>query len=211
MNDHPFLASAHTPKWVTLVFVLTLAQSVLLLVVEARRRGERLFLQRMLNVPSTLTPYDTKADPVLGTRAPSVLLRDSVGRQVCLGRPRGARCAVLFIAACNDCVVDLVNVWERLVRSGHHALVVTASSPREAQAFRVKHRLTVPFLIARPTTGTTFFNAVWRPRAYVIDPGGVLRYVQQPSESKRDMIESIGRLVTHRESDFRRASWEGER
>ncbi len=127
-------------------------------------------------------------DPRLGIRAPNIPLSqavvasDSTRRFLGADRPSAEQPKILiFIGACSPCVLNDLKQWERLQPQWQDVkiLLVGRSTPKQITDFVKSTQLTLPIIPDPQGRLAKAYNAVWVPRAYVIDRQGKITWIQK--------------------------------
>lgn len=112
-------------------------------------------------------------DPPLGTRP----------RQPWSGRP-GQPTLAVFVGPCSPCISDSLKKLDALSRSNQslNVVVISDADLDDIHSFWKQFHLQVPAIADLKGQLSAEYNAAWKPRAYLLDRKGVLRY-EQPDQA----------------------------
>jgi peroxiredoxin len=163
------------------------------------------FDPRLLDLPSQRRGlYDPQRDLNVGEHAPVRLLYSLDGRKLALGRPTDRPIVVVFASDCSSCGGGATLAqWDALQHVHSRARVVVAT---QDQADRVRevlavHHLRIRVLLDRRGEVARAYNALWYPRAYVLDSRGRVAYVQPDSIAEAAAIGEVSKLLGRSSSD----------
>ncbi len=101
---------------------------------------------------------------------------------------------VLMVGACAACTMPWLRDMEDMAgtRAGVRAVVITTTSGRDLVRFRLRYPLHLELVSDPQGLLARRYNAAWFPRAYVLGPGGVLKWCQK---EPRPDFHVIGKVL----------------
>lgn len=142
--------------------------------------------------------YDPRRDPLLGQMAPVLSIRSLDGKKITLGRPSDQPTVVVFASDCSSCGGGAtVLQWDALQR-GHPTAHIFIASQEKAAGIRgvlAGRDLKVHILLDTTGQAARAYNALWHPRAYLIDRQGRVRYVEPDTRTEVDAIRDVSQLI----------------
>jgi len=188
--------------WRPILVGLAILQGHLLLGIERDRLVEARMIRQLLPGRDHSEVYDQTLDPRMQQQLPRLHVVDVVGKKMLMPPRSYSRQAVLvFVGRCAPCVLDVLKGWQRIAIPERPVYVITQSSAGEARRFRRMYNLALPFLLD-PGHGPQLssYNAVWRPRAYLLDAKARLRYIQARAEDSETAQKKVLELTAPRDA-----------
>jgi hypothetical protein len=143
---------------------------------------------------STVERYNPSLDPPLGARLPTIRAVDLRGIPHPMPPPRSTRGAIIvFVGACAPCAVESLRTW---AKTELPVFALFQSDSGSVASFRERYDLPItPLIEPASTSASSRYNIGWRPRAYVVDRLGRLRYLQRPWEDSDTASRRVRDLV----------------
>jgi peroxiredoxin len=199
MRNRIHTRRSSTPWMLALISVEVLALSRLGLPFVWPLKQQVAFDPRSLDLSSQRRGfYDPQRDPHLGQHAPIRLLHSLDGRTLTLGRPTDRPIVVVFASDCSSCGGGATLAqWDALQQVHSRARVVVATqdqADRVREILSVRH-LRIRVLLDRRGEVARAYNALWYPRAYVLDSRGRVAYVQPDNIAEVAAISDVSKLL----------------
>lgn len=145
--------------------------------------------------------YDSALDPLIGTQGPRVALKDLAGRTITLGKSGSHPIVVVFVSDCSSCVGGATLLQSDALQQGHpwvRVFVASQERAAEIRAAMVGHDYKLTVLLDEGGRCARSYNALWYPRAYVLDEQGRVLFVQSDSQQETEAIREVSRLLEAR-------------
>lgn len=140
--------------------------------------------------------YDPAQDPPLGAALPFALSDlDTLASDG--SSPSDGAAVILVIGDCSSCGVDVSLPWWRLCENAHVPLyLITSDTPDRVLRFLAEEGIRCIPVLDPDGALARALNAVWTPRAYTVDPDGVLVFAQEPDMADGAALDIGAAIMT---------------
>lgn len=136
-----------------------------------------------------------------GQAAPSVRLAGEDGKWRSLASVRRGPTALILSNSCSACTLRSLSVWEGVQRR-HPRLSLLLAAPMPVSEMKSIRRilqssgLRVTVFSSLGSAVEQVYRPTFTPRAFYIDQGGYIRYVQQPEDGGTEAARQVSRLLS---------------
>lgn len=144
-------------------------------------------------------PYNPKIDPPVGKQVPNVPVWTADGkRKPLISVPRGKQwLLIVFYPPCTSCNSNPLRELDAAMRELPDVewRVTVPFDAQGSQAYARSIGINMTFYEERAEEASEVFNAVWRPRLYLVDASGKLRLRQELSETLTQAIQRVRKMT----------------
>jgi peroxiredoxin Q/BCP len=148
-------------------------------------------------------PPAAASDLPTGVEAPDFRLPDVEGKWVSLTSLRGRKLLVVFLPKCEGCPLGTAAHWDDLCaqRTDATLVILTPVSRQELEGLR-KKGFKARLLSSVGTDVEKRYYAYFRPRLYLIDPLGTVRYVQPFGAQSQEVERAVQEFLREGEKSL---------